>query len=833
MVAAGIAFTLGDHKDALVIMVVIFLNSLVGAIQEGRAESSLASLRKLSKLKSRVIRNSKDMEIEARDLVPGDIIKISAGDSIPSDCRIIECSTLAASEAALTGESVPVYKNSKSLPSDTLLPDRHNMLYAGTYITSGRATAVVVSTGLQNEIGKIAQLTSSAAHVKTQLEIKIQYFGKIIALISVGLFFVILAVGLLKNIEFKEIFMIAVSQMVSLVPEGLPVALTIALAVGVQRMAARRTIVRKLTAVESLGSTTIICSDKTGTLTKNQMTVVSVYSAGTNQNYKISGVGYDPTGNLLLDEKIQNNDNLLKQDQDLNELIIASALCNDADLSFDSEINEWQVLGDPTEIALLVLAKKAGFDLIKFDQNYQRVAEIPFDSTHKMMATSLRQIDGNSHIYLKGAPEEILKLADQTQSNIQNIRNAAKEMTEKALRVLAVAKADDAGIDLKSGFNALKGRIKILGLVGQVDPPRNEVREAVTDCRSAGIRPVMVTGDHKTTGLAIAKTLGIADQESLAVDGAELEQMSDAELNNKLDRVAVFARVQPAQKLRIVNAFQKRGDVVAMTGDGVNDAPALRQANVGVAMGITGTEVAKEASKIVITDDNFSTIVSAVAEGRLVYQNIKKLLLFLFVTSVDEVIILMLALFAGYPPPLAAVQILWINLVSEGALTINLIMEPAEGNEMSRKPVPADEPLLDAALLKRVPLMMIASVAATFGWFVYRTHSGIDHEIVQTETFTILVVCQWFNVLNCRSETASVFNLSILKNPWLIGGLVFANFMHFLVIYWPPLSNFFHTVPIDPEHFFEIGLIGSTVLWAEEIRKWFARREIRKIESQK
>jgi len=378
------------------------------------------------------------------------------------------------------------------------------------------------------------------------------------------------------------------------------------------------------------------------------------------------------------------------------------------------------------------------------------------------------------------------------------------------------------------GYEDFRGKVRILGVVGQVDPPRGEVAQSVEKCHAAGIRPIMVTGDHKATGTAIANALGIASEGSLAVDGIELERMSDGDLLEKIDRISVFARVQPAQKLRIVRALQNRGYVVAMTGDGVNDAPALVQANVGVAMGITGTEVAKEAAKIVITDDNFSTIVSAVAEGRLVYQNIKKLILFLFVTSIDEVVVLFLALIAGYPPPLAAVQILWINLVSEGALTINLIMEPPEGNEMSRSPIPIDEPLLDRSLLSRMPLMVITSVISTFGWFLYRNHSGAPFEVVQTETFTVLVVSQWFNVLNCRSATQSAITMKLFKNPWLIGGLVLANILHGLVIYWEPLANFFHTVPIATDKFFEIGAVASLVLWAEELRKLWVRKRMKR-----
>jgi Ca2+-transporting ATPase len=468
---------------------------------------------------------------------------------------------------------------------------------------------------------------------------------------------------------------------------------------------------------------------------------------------------------------------------------------------------------------------------------FPRAAELPFNSDIKMMATQ-HEMDGKSVVFIKGAPESLLEFCSSvyqddhavpvTGAQRGQVHNAAKQMADSALRVLALGYIEDAFIDGSKGFTPFAGKVTLVGLVGELDPPRDEVADSIRDCLRAGIRPVMVTGDHKSTGLAIAKALGIHRNDDLAIDGNELDQLSDDELLAKIDRVSVFARVHPAQKLRIVEAYQRKGEVVAMTGDGVNDAPALMRANVGVAMGITGTEVAKEAAKIVITDDNFATIVTAISEGRLVYQNIKKLILFLFVTSLDEVIILFLALILGYPLPLAAVQILWINLVTEGALTVNLIMDPPEGNEMKRPPIPANQPLLDRTLLSRIPLMVLASVASTLGWFAYRSSMGISPALVQTETFTVLAVCQWFNVLNCRSAIRSALTWDLLKNPWLLGGLALGNVLHVAVIYWPPLSQFFHTVPIDFEQFIGIGIVASLVLWAEEIRKLIARKLTKK-----
>lgn len=829
-VAAGIAFFIGENRDSIVILVVVLLNAVVGTFQEGRAEQSLNSLRRLSKLKARVMRGGHEQVVEASQLVPGDILVLSAGDAVPIDARLIETSAIAAAEAALTGESLPVMKSTDVLAENTPLSDRHNMVYAGTHITAGRGYAVAIATGVNNEIGKIADLATTTIQPKTQLELRIEQFGRYLVAAALIMFCLVVGIGLWRGISFAHIFMIAISQMVSLVPEGLPVAMTVALAVGVQRMARRGTIVRRLVAVETLGSTTVICSDKTGTLTRNEMVVTSVYLPGSKKEISVTGVGYAPEGYFMEgDSKVP-----APLDKTLQKLFEAGILCNDSQLiGPDDADTRWRIIGDPTEGALLTFAAKGGVDPKVIRKQYHRIAELPFDSNVKMMATQ-HKVDSKNIVYIKGAPEALLELCstvyqddrieDFTDVMRSETKKAAEKMANASLRVLAFGFIRDAYIDGSKGFVPFTGQVTLLGLVGEMDPPRDEVADSVRECQAAGIRPVMVTGDHKATGLAIAKALGISRNEDLAIDGQELDQMSDQELAEKLNHISVFARVHPAQKLRIVEALQKNGDIVAMTGDGVNDAPALVRANVGVAMGITGTEVAKEAAKIVITDDNLATIVAAIAEGRLVYQNIKKLILFLFVTSLDEVIVLFLALILGYPPPLAAVQILWINLITEGALTINLIMEPPEGDEMKRPPILPNQSLLDPALLSRIPLMVIASVISTFGWFIYRTSTGASANQVQTETFTVLAISQWFNVLNCRSALRSAFTWDLLKNPWLIGGLLLANTLHIAVIYWPPLSQFFHTVPIDAEHFLKMGIVASLVLWTEELRKFFARK---------
>jgi magnesium-transporting ATPase (P-type) len=616
--------------------------------------------------------------------------------------------------------------------------------------------------------------------------------------------------------------------MVSMVPEGLPVAMTIALAVGMQRMAARGAIVRRLAAVETLGSTSVICSDKTGTLTRNEMTATALWLPD-GRRIEVSGAGYAPDGRLLEEGRE------VPADPVLETLLEAMALCNDARLiPPDGEDARWRPLGDPTEAALLTLAMKGLPSLEALQRQWPRRGEIPFEAAAKMMATGHGHAGGHRRIFIKGAPEAVLELCAEARrmgggipletAGRGEVMQAAEAMAAQALRVLAVAEVDGAELDDGAGFEQLRGRATLLGLVGQMDPPRDEVKQAVEECQEAGIRPVMVTGDHKATGLAIARMLGIARPGDRAVDGHELEHMPEQDLRDELDRIAVFARVYPAQKLRIVEAFQSRGNVVAMTGDGVNDAPALARADVGVAMGITGTEVAKGASKIIVTDDNFATIVKAVEEGRLVYQNLKKVILYLFATSMAEITVLMCALLMGYPLPLAAVQILWINIVTEGTVTVNLIMEPAEGDEMRRRPVSSGEPLLSRPLLGRVALMTPAMVLSTFGFFVWRLSTGAPFELVQTETFTVLAACQWFNVLNCESASRSALRFGLVRNKWLLGGLGLSILLQLAVVYIEPLNRLFHTVPIPPADLLLIVAVASLVLWLEEIRKFIVRR---------
>jgi magnesium-transporting ATPase (P-type) len=634
--------------------------------------------------------------------------------------------------------------------------------------------------------------------------------GRLSSQLGSAAFLVVLGVvllGALRKMPMTDLLMVAMSQMVSLVPEGLPVALTIALAVGMQRLAAQGAIVRRLSAIETLGTISVICSDKTGTLTQNAMTVTRAWIPD-GSLYHATGAGFSPEG--AVDPAPTPR---------LHLLALAGALCNDAKLIAPVGKNRlWSAAGDPTEAALLSFAAKVGSNIT----DYQRLKELPFDSEAQLMATEHRRPDESLLCTLKGSPEAILSLCSIDPLKSEETLGQAREFASQSLRVLAVAQTEGPLLENK-GFNQFKGRLNLLGLVAQWDPPREDALQAVAECRSAGIRPVMITGDHKSTGLAVAQLLDIARPGDFALEGAELEEMPESELQAKLPRIAVFARVHPAQKLRIISALQESGNVVAMTGDGVNDAPALARADVGVAMGMSGTDVAKAAARVILSDDRFSTLVEAVRQGRVVHSNLQKLLLFLLATSLDEAIVLALALGLGLPLPLDPVQILWINLVTEGALTVNLVLERAEGDEMQRQPPERNASFFSRELKHRIAWMVSASVLVTFGFYSSQLYAAHPFSTVQTETFTLLAMCQWFNVLNCESAKRSVFSLGILKNRWLAAGLAVAISLQLAVLHHPALQTAFHTVPLDLAQLLKLAGIASTVLWVEEIRKAHTR----------
>lgn len=829
-VAAALAFALGERLDAAVILGVLVLNALIGTVQEARAEASMEALRRLGALHVRVLRDGQEVSLDASELVPGDILVLASGDAIGADARLLSVFGLETQEAALTGESLPVAKVASLLPVDTLMADRKNMVYAGTHVTSGRGRALVVATGLRTETGKIATLVASAEEPKTPLEIRIAQIGRWLVYASPLLLLAIIGVGWWHQMGLEDIFLVGVSQVVSMVPEGLPVAMTVALAVGMQRMARRGAIVRQLSAVETLGSTNVVCTDKTGTLTKNEMTVVALITAD-GQAWEVGGSGYEPEGEIRHAGKSL----VLGEAGEVKALLLAGLLCNDARLLPPGpQEPRWSIAGDPTEGSLLSLAAKAGLEKAALESQYPRSFEIPFESDVKMMATQHEGPKGTV-IYLKGAPEVLLEYCGSffgPNGVEQSLDEAAKQrilregatLATHALRLLAFAELPGTEGDLRSGWEALRGKARFLGMVGQRDPPRPEVKAAVSLCRSAGIRPIMVTGDHKATGLAIATELDIARPGDLALDGRELEAMTEADFRRQLDRISVYARVYPAQKLRIVEAWQAREAVVAMTGDGVNDAPALSQADVGVAMGLTGTEVAKSAAKIVLTDDNFATIVHAVEEGRVVFRNIVKTLLYLLSTNLSEIFLLLGALVLDYPLPLVAVQILWVNLVTDGTMTIPLVMTPPEGDEMALAPSPRRASLFSRLFRVRMAAMVLTMSVVSLSYFLWKIKVGMSFDQVRTGTFTLLVVCQWFNAFNCLSERRSVFTRKTLENFWLWGGLILGNLLQVAVIFIAPLQVLFRTVALPWSEVFLIGAAGSLVLWVEELRKWIARR---------
>ena len=662
--AAALALAMGHTTDAIVVFAVVAINAVVGAIQEGRAERSLAALRRFVRAEARAIRDGRPTRIPARELVPGDLVVLEAGDAVTADLRILDHAALQISEAALTGESTPVAKTSDALAADAPLADRRDMAYTGTHVTSGRARGVVVATGPATELGRIAALAETAHEPPTPLQRRVAQLGRYVIAGALGIALVVLAVGLARGIPAGQIVMLVISQLVGMIPEGLPVAITIALAVGVQRMARRRAIVRRLPAVETLGSTTVICTDKTGTLTRNELTAVALRLPDGGA-LDVTGTGYAPTGRFVAGGRDVEVDAV----PGLRELLEAGVLCSDADLAGpEPEPPVWRPLGDPTEVALVALALKAGIVPRELRARRPRRGEIPFDPAAKVMATEHAAPTG-SVVLIKGAPEVVLELAGLDPAARDAWHAAVDEMAARALRVIAIAAVPGATLGGASSLRALAGRARLLGLVGQIDPPRAEVTDAVARCRAAGIRPVMITGDHAATALAIARAIGIAGGGERAVTGRELDAMTEPQLAAALDGIAVFARVNPEHKLRLVEAYQRRGAVVAMTGDGVNDAPALVRADAGIAMG-SGTAVAKNAADVVITDDNFSTIVAAVEEGRVFYRNIKKAILHLISTSGAEVLVLLAAVALGYPAPFAAVQILWNNLVTEGVVTV-------------------------------------------------------------------------------------------------------------------------------------------------------------------
>ena len=724
-------------EPALILLIVV-LNAVMGMLQESKAEKALDALKSMSAPHARVIRDGEEKIIDAAELVPGDIIKLEAGDFVPADARLIKSASLKSEESALTGESVPSEKDALAeVKEDAPLGDRSNMVFSGCSITYGAATAVVTQTGMNTQMGKIAGLLDNEEDAQTPLQKKLAQLGKYLGFMALAACAIIFIVGLLNGIDVLEIFMTAVSLAVSAIPEGLPAIVTIVLAIGVQRMVKKNALIRRLPAVETLGSASVICSDKTGTLTMNRMTLVKAYVDGAAQPEKISA------------------DN----SEEIRKLLRYAALCCDGSVIFNQDGTE-QHIGDPTETSIIVAAHKNGMEKDALNSSYPRLAELPFDSDRKLMST-VNHIDGKNIVIVKGAFDVMSSLC--VSGDIEEARKITEEMSSDALRVLAVGYKEIKDVPENPTPQELENELIFMGLVGMIDPPRPEAKEAVSVCRRAGIKPVMITGDHIVTASAIAKELGILGPDDKAITGAELDKMTDEELDKQVTGIAVYARVSPENKIRIVKAWQRNGQVVSMTGDGVNDAPALKAADIGCAMGITGTDVAKGAADMTLTDDNFATIVDAVKEGRGIYANIKKVIGFLLGTNIGEVITVFAAMLLWHKSPLMSMQLLWINLVTDSLPAIALGMEAVESDVMDRKPRPKNEGIFAHGLGVRVVLQgFMFAILTLIG---YKVGENVTNTIAggQTLAFMVLALSQIVQAYNMRSEH-SLFKIGPFSN---------------------------------------------------------------------
>jgi Ca2+-transporting ATPase len=818
LLATALSAFLGHGVEAIAITVIVLFAVVLGFVQEYRAERAIEALREMAAPMATVIREGRERRINAHELVPGDLILLTTGDKVPADVRLVEAVNLQTVEAALTGESAPVQKHNRPLADEKLpLGDRKNLAYAGTAVTYGRGRALVVATGMATEFGKIARMLENVDTSKTPLQVNLDRVGKTLARVSFVVVFVIVALGLFRGQPFVEMLIFGVALAVAVVPEALPAVVTISLALGVKRMVKRNALVRRLPAVETLGSTSVICSDKTGTLTRDEMTVRRLFVAG--QALQVSGRGYEPTGKFSLNgEELELSESMLL-------LLRAAALSSDARVEKNEAADKWEVKGDPTEGALVVVAGKAGLDKTELDAQFPRVFEIPFSAETKRMITLHQTSDGVT-AFAKGAPEVIVNACDlelnrEGERPIDDGRRTeileeARAMAEEALRVLAVAMKRGATPE-----DADKG-MAFLGLVGMIDPPRREAKAAVRECEEAGIRVIMITGDHPLTAKAVAAELGLSKQ-GRVVTGPELEAMDDAQLEEAVQSVEVCARVSPAHKLRVVTALQKHGEVVAMTGDGVNDAPALKKADIGIAMGITGTDVSKEAAAMMLTDDNFTSIVAAVEEGRGIFSNIKKYLMYLLSSNIGEIGLMAGASLAGLPLPLSAVQILYVNLATDGLPALALAVDPPEADLMKRPP---RDPRTGIFTRPVVLLMLVGglwSALVNLSLFIWALNSGRSVEEAMTMTFVSLVLIQFFKAYNFRSDRHSVLRRPF-ANKWLNIAIAWELLLLGLIVYVPILERTFGTFGLSLRDWSIIIAAALTVSPVLELAKWMERR---------
>jgi magnesium-transporting ATPase (P-type) len=823
--AAVLTGLVGEWVDTGVIAGVVLINALIGFLQEGKAERALEAIRGMLSLRAQVLRDGRRQEIAAEALVPGDIVLLASGDKVPADLRLIRARGLRIEEAALTGESEPVDKGLESVAADAPLGDRIDMAYSGTLVTYGQGAGVVTATGDATEIGRIGRMLAGVQELTTPLLQQMAVFGRWLSAAIVAIAGATFLAGIfVRGYSAVEMFMAAVALAVAAIPEGLPAIMTITLAIGVQRMAGRNAIIRRLPAVETLGSVTVICSDKTGTLTRNEMTVQRVVTA--EQSIDVSGVGYAPLGGFA-----DAGHEVAAQDiPALRDIACASLLCNDAVLR--EADGEWHLEGDPTEGALLALAGKAGVDPRVEEERFPRLDSIPFESEHRFMATLHHDHAGHHFIYLKGAPEQVLTMCASHRAGGEDhlldraAWNArADEIAAAGLRVLAIAfRSADPG-QRELAFGDVAGGFTLLALLGMIDPPRQEAIASVAACRSAGIRVKMITGDHAATAKAVATQLGLGADAPRVLTGADLERLDDAELQDIAPTVDVFARASPEHKLRLVRALQARREVVAMTGDGVNDAPALKRADVGVAMGGKGTEAAKEAGEMVLADDNFASIASAVEEGRTVYDNLKKAILFILPTNGGQAAVIVAAVLLGTALPLTPVQVLWVNMVVAVTLALALAFEPAEPGVMRRPPRPPGEPLLTGFLIWRVAFVSALLVAGSLGAFLYELGQGASLELARTFAVNVLVTAQVFYLFNSRFIVApATAGSGVLGNRYALLAVGVLLVLQALFTYAPPLQALFGTAALPLVAWLPIAAFGAAVFVLVELEKALLRR---------
>ncbi len=862
ILAAIISLILGETVDALAIVAIVVLNAVLGVVQESKAEQALAALKKMSAPSARVVRDGREQTIPTRELVPGDVVLLEAGNYIPADLRLFECVNLKVEEASLTGESVPVNKDARVvLDRDIPLGDRKNSAFMSTLVTYGRGRGLVTSTGMHTQIGLIARMLQSSEDEATPLQIKLEELGKMLGIVSLAICGIIFLYGIIRDTQpgmiftqgllqylsleknaIVELFMTAVSLAIAAVPEGLPAVVTICLALGMQRMVARNALIRKLPVVETLGCATVICSDKTGTLTQNEMTVVRGWADCT--EFEVTGEGYKPEGIFAAGGQPFDPAAITTSRMLLNGMV----LCNDARLELSGQENgdtTYRMIGDPTEGALVVASAKAGVWAENLKESYPRVNEIPFDSDRKRM-TTIHKVNGGgqSHpdlltreylAYVKGAPDVLLNLCDTvlidgrpetlTLQRREEIMESNHVMAGQALRVLGIAYRQlDEVPEMPTPENTETG-LTFLGLAGMIDPPRMEVKVAVGVAKKAGLKSVMVTGDFKDTAEAIAREIGILSPGGMVMTGAELDQLSDEQFAGVVEKVDVYARVSPAHKMKIVDAFKKRGHVAAMTGDGVNDAPALKRASIGVAMGITGTDVSKETADMVLMDDNYTSILSAIEEGRIIYSNIRKFVFYLISCNIGEILIIFLSMLLGMPMPLRPIHLLWLNLVTDGAPALALGLEKGDPDIMDRAPRPTKEPIINREMLVGLAVqavVMTVAVLAAYSIGLERYPGNLA--AAQTIAFATLVFSELLRAYTARSERHSIFAIGVFGNKWMQYAVGASLFLMLAVIYVPFLQPVFDTVPLTLGDWGEIIPFMLIASIAAELTKFFLRR---------